>query len=291
MSAKRIILRPAAGLANRMRAIASAVVLCRRQDRDLEIVWFNDYALKAAFSDLFEPIKVTGVSLREACLWDYPRYDVPITRRNLKLPLLYQTLAFRASCRVGLWDSNRLSRVGLPFAIFADTRHVGYVASGSLMTSVENGFSIFSPCSVVVSRMDALRAKIDVSRCFGVHVRRGDHCQATERSPLSLFETEMRQALESGGCDGFYVASDSEEVKARLVHVFGDRIQTSDRPVSRVSVEGIQEAVAEMWTLARLPCILGSCGSTFALTASQMGGGEYRELSLAPNESGDRALL
>lgn len=102
---KRIILRPAAGLAHRIRSIGSDIVLCKLNKRELEIVWFKDHALNAPFPDLFEPFDLRGVTLRKARFWDFPRYDVPLGRRNLKLPMVYQALAFRPSCRVGLWDA------------------------------------------------------------------------------------------------------------------------------------------------------------------------------------------
>ena len=49
----KITFVPVGGLANRMRAVASAVTLAAKSDSDLSIVWFQDWALNAPFSQLF----------------------------------------------------------------------------------------------------------------------------------------------------------------------------------------------------------------------------------------------
>lgn len=46
----KITFVPVGGLANRMRAVASAVTLAAKSDSDLSIVWFQDWALNAPFS-------------------------------------------------------------------------------------------------------------------------------------------------------------------------------------------------------------------------------------------------
>ena len=52
----KITFVPVGGLANRMRAVASAVTLAAKSDSDLSIVWFQDWALNAPFSQLFKPV-------------------------------------------------------------------------------------------------------------------------------------------------------------------------------------------------------------------------------------------
>ena len=45
----KITFVPVGGLANRMRAVASAVTLAAKTDSELSIVWFQDWALNAPF--------------------------------------------------------------------------------------------------------------------------------------------------------------------------------------------------------------------------------------------------
>lgn len=58
MIMEKIILVPVGGLANRMRAVASAVTLTYRVRRKLEVLWFRDWGLNAPFFKVFEE---TGV--------------------------------------------------------------------------------------------------------------------------------------------------------------------------------------------------------------------------------------
>lgn len=46
---------PVGGLANRMRAVSSAVTLAQKTNTIIDIVWFQDWALHAPFKTLFCP--------------------------------------------------------------------------------------------------------------------------------------------------------------------------------------------------------------------------------------------
>ena len=94
MRNRRLLLIPVGGLANRMRAIDSAISLCQRYNRALEVIWFKDLALKACFYSLFEKINLSNVTIREATFMDYLLYDRP-RKHNLFIPGFFQLFAFR----------------------------------------------------------------------------------------------------------------------------------------------------------------------------------------------------
>lgn len=52
----KITFVPVGGLANRMRAVASAVMLAGKTKSELSIIWFQDWALNAPFYQLFKPV-------------------------------------------------------------------------------------------------------------------------------------------------------------------------------------------------------------------------------------------
>ena len=52
---------PVGGLANRMRAVSSAVTLAQKTNTIIDIVWFQDWALHAPFKTLFCPINIQNV--------------------------------------------------------------------------------------------------------------------------------------------------------------------------------------------------------------------------------------
>lgn len=62
---------PVGGLANRMRAVSSAVTLAQKTNTIIDIVWFQDWALHAPFKTLFCPINIQNTHLREATLTDH----------------------------------------------------------------------------------------------------------------------------------------------------------------------------------------------------------------------------
>lgn len=76
----KITFVPVGGLANRMRAVASAVALAAKSDSDLSIVWFQDWALNAPFSQLFKPVDRKIACLRDASQLDYALLDRPRSR-------------------------------------------------------------------------------------------------------------------------------------------------------------------------------------------------------------------
>ncbi len=271
---KPLILRPSAGLANRMRAVDSCTTLCRRINRDMEIIWFKDRSFGARFHDIFEPLDIPGTTLREARFWEIPLYDVPIGRRNLRIPLLFERLRFGHSRMVSLWETQHYRRSGIIPEIFRKTGKTVYFACGHQVVPTELRYSMFRPRPDIMSDIEAMSSSLppDVA---GVHVRRGDHRQAIRESPLELFENEIRRLLDSGEASAVFLASDSNEVKRRLVSSFGKRIITRDISLERNSAEGIREAVIDLWTLSRCTRIIGSSGSTFAETAAWMGRRPY----------------
>lgn len=56
----KITFVPVGGLANRMRAVASAVMLAGKTKSELSIIWFQDWALNAPFYQLFKPVDEGG---------------------------------------------------------------------------------------------------------------------------------------------------------------------------------------------------------------------------------------
>ena len=84
---------PVGGLANRMRAIHSAISLA--ENDEVRICWFKDKGLNSCFHQLFQPISLSNVKLKEANLWDKILLDRP-RRKNFHFPKLYQTIWFDA---------------------------------------------------------------------------------------------------------------------------------------------------------------------------------------------------
>lgn len=83
----KITFVPVGGLANRMRAVASAVMLAGKTKSELSIIWFRDWALNAPFYQLFKPVDREVACLRDASRLDYALLDRPRSK-NFHFPLL-----------------------------------------------------------------------------------------------------------------------------------------------------------------------------------------------------------
>ena len=91
----KITFVPVGGLANRMRAVASAVMLAGKTKSELSIIWFQDWALNAPFYQLFKPVDREVACLRDASRLDYALLDRPRSK-NFHFPLLFQKLLFKS---------------------------------------------------------------------------------------------------------------------------------------------------------------------------------------------------
>ena len=132
----------------------------------------------------------------------------------------------------------------------------------------ENALDIFSPQERVQRRIDQIAAKFG-PYSIGVHIRRTDNEKSIRESPTSLFIERMKQEPDD---TVFYLATDSNDEKQILKNVFGEhRIITSDRQANRKSVKGMEDALADMFLLAKTNRILGSYYSSFSHIASLVG--------------------
>lgn len=125
MKKESIWLVPVGGLANRMRAIDSAVALSRQCGSELHIVWFKDPGLNCRFDQLFAPIDRPGVTVTEASRLDLLRYDRP-RRKNFFIPRLFQQPAFDR--RMYEMDTSRRFREHFDFEAWA-RGHKVYIAA------------------------------------------------------------------------------------------------------------------------------------------------------------------
>ena len=93
MNKGKLLFVPSGGLANRMRAMASAWQMAQHTGVKVETIWFCDWALNAPFRAIFAPIEHKEMTVREGRTWELLTLDRP-RKRNLRIPLLFQRLCF-----------------------------------------------------------------------------------------------------------------------------------------------------------------------------------------------------
>lgn len=257
---------PVGGLGNRMRAIAGAIELGRQTGQPVRIVWFPDAGLGCRFGQLFLPLQAEGVSLREATPADYLLLDRP-RPRNLFIPRLWQRL--RYSLRIEERTTAAGMYAGCDFVSWIKGRHT-WMASYHYFHSLtipQGIYTPFRPLPHLQQRIDAMAAKLG-DHPVGIHIRRTDHVQSIEESPTDAFIRRMQQLPPE---TRFYLATDDEHEKETLRKAFPNRVFTAESKAERGSLSGMEDALVEMYILARTHLILGSAGSSFSATAANIG--------------------
>ena len=239
MKKKYILLVPVGGLANRMKAIDSAIKLSRKTNSELHIIWFKDRGLNCRFDQLFEPIDLPNVKITEATWSDYLLYDRP-RQKNIFIPSLFQKATFD-NC---IYEKQALHLFyeNFDFYDWAKNRKV-YIASFVYFYSPEDEndrFSVFRPLASILQEIDT-RCSLFGTNTVGVHIRRTDNTLSIAQSPT------------------------------RLLNRFGNRVFTSVHKADRNSLEGMQEALVELYLLSHTRHVLGSVHSSFSETAAQIG--------------------
>lgn len=261
-----LTLRPEGGLGNRLRAIASAVHLASETGVRLNVIWFRDWACRAAYSQLFEPSSL--LALRDARPIDYVLDDRP-RLKNIFIPKLFQLIKYDQ--RMGQDESYRLSLQHFDFNAWAKGRqsYLGcYSEFGLPDASIYS--RLFHPIPLIMQKVRHNMQWLG-NRPIGIHIRRTDNVPSTQQSPVELFTNKVESLLNSNPSQKFFLASDDEPTKELFRKRYGDAIVTNPFVATRRSVEGLQNAVAEMFTLAATTCIYATLDTSFSTIASKIG--------------------
>ncbi|MGI6224534.1 MAG: hypothetical protein ACOYJG_13190 [Prevotella sp.] len=158
---------------------------------------------------------------------------------------------------------------GFDFTEWAKGRNVWLSSNVYFMNKKvpECAFDEFHPIEALRKRISE-RLKACGPDVVGVHIRRTDNMRSVKESPTEAFIELMRKEPET---TKFYLATDDESEKSRLKAEFPGRIITQSEKAERGSVNGMQDALVEMYTLAGCRKIYGSCNSTFSETAAIVG--------------------
>lgn len=259
----QLVLVPQGGLCNRLRAVLSALSLVEEKhvDAHIRVGWSADAECAASFDQLFVPLDSPHLSFSPR-RWT----DRPVTRYNLHWPALVRSVIFSAQYRNMPPMLDELQRR------FSAGDSAVYVSTG-------HAFCDYSPQYVrrlrpqphLQEQIDALSADFD-NHTIGVHIRRTDHTTCITESPDKLFVEAMQQCIDADPAARFYLATDDAALKARLAVRFPDRIIMQQCVGTRSDLRGMEEAVIDLWTLARTSRILGSYWSSYTDTAAEIGG-------------------
>lgn len=257
-----LTLVPQAGLCNRINAIISGFALSKiHPEINIDIYWEKSKDCFADFSDLFLPIDTENIKMHPLKRF----YLLPASKKNLFLPSLFRSLLFN-----GQYSSGTISN--LPLDEWLTGKHKVYVSSTNrfcLERWYDKVGDIFRPTPDIERRIEEVTRLYNYTT-VGVHIRRTDNVAAIKNSPMSMYYRERDKALADEPEALFYIASDDEEAKAELKKRYGNIVITHQWTLERNSVQGMKDAVAELYCLARTSKLIGSTNSTYSLMAQRL---------------------
>lgn len=259
---------PFAGLCNRLNSIASALAYKEKHPEvGLRILWHQSRDCHCRFGDLFRQLPAPYAPVEELRgQWN----ALPASKYNLFLPQLLRPLWFdgrvtpqddadafesltEGKRRVYVNHANRFCKEELP--------------SGPLG-------EVFIPTDELRERIREVTGPWEGHRIVGLHIRRTDNLHAISGSPLAHFDDVIAREMEEDSTVRFYLATDDEAVKQELRSRYGERIVTSDLRLERGTLQGMKDAVVDLWCLGSTQKIYGSASSTYSTFAAQLFGKE-----------------
>jgi len=265
-----IFLESSYGLANRMRAIASGVGLSidTTPKQKLNIIWPQNDALNCAFSDLFEPL--VQVDIMEKFKYGN------LLKASAQPDRFKKTLASAVNKVLGIdhcikadADFKLDADIEAQLVEFIKAKKNVYIKTCAEFGATETHFSHFQPIASLQKEIDR-RVSMYSTNTVGLHIRRSDHKDARKYSPDSLFFSAIEKELIAHPESKFYLATDDKPTIDLLKNMFGDRILSFTKDFSRDSLQGIQNALIDMYCLANTVKIYGSFNSSFSDVASRI---------------------
>lgn len=261
----KITIVPVSGLGNRMRVVTSVVKVAPQIEGGVRIVWQPTWDFRARFDELFEPIEKAGVTIDSGSI-----FDTPATKDNLFFPMLLRKFRYQKEWRCFL-PSESINLLSL-----AENYHSFYMDSCYALGSYEASDvrEFFKPKFELKEQILKITEKFS-DKMLGVHVRRADNKMSIRYSPLASFRKRIDELLEKGETDRIFLCTDDECVRDYFRKTYGDKVLTRRISLNRNSLQGIQDAVVDLWSLSRTSHILGSYYSSFSDTAAELSGAPF----------------
>ena len=264
----RFVLEAIGGLGNRMRALDSAIGFCKKYDKELYLVWPLFKGLNCSFDNLFEkPDIVQSLSSPS----EYSTFKII---RNLKVArrkIARNFYFFTYDKVINKKQVYALIEQEYDFHNLASFETIR-LQSDQKFFQAETPYKDFKPVPKLAKKIANLRKELSTSNAIGIHIRRTDHVWAIKHSPTKKFIKLMGEEVDRDPTTKFFLATDSPEEERILSEKFGDKIVTYRKSsLNRESLEGIQEALVDMYMLASTKKIIGSFDSSFSEVAAELG--------------------
>lgn len=266
----KITLVPRAGLCNRINAIISGLVYQKlHPEAEIDIYWHKSQDCYCRFDDLFKQIPNPFPSVKEMFL---SLKIYPGTKYNLYIPNLTRCLffdyVFTPDNNPDLFES--LTERKKNVYVNTYNRFIDYDHHKKVFDEVNSDISKFiRPVDELQLRIDGI-TKTWRDNVIGLHIRRTDNVDAIRTTPMDYFHGVIRNELSANPDVLFYVATDDASVKKTLFEKYGDRIISPFYLLERGCVQGMKDAVVDLFCLGLTNRIYGSTASSYVKTASKL---------------------
>lgn len=259
MKENSITFVPLGGLCNRMRAIASGVTIAKKIGCPISVHWNENKECYAEFSDLFLPVQVDGVTVKPYSRLDF--YLALDRKRNFNVPGLIRNFIFDKQIDDGLcMDDREIDKLQGRI----------YIISGGFVAECYSLTELFVPTLEIQEQINELKSHFS-EHVYGVHIRRTDNKWSIQKNEIDDYRRFMDQKIETCPDVTFYLATDSMDVKRLMINRYGDQIVFHKAILERSSLQGMKDAVVDLWCLSLTKEIIGSYYSSYSDTAAELG--------------------
>ncbi|CAN8061899.1 unnamed protein product [Agarophyton chilense] len=271
------------GLGNRLRSMGSGISFAERTGREPVIIWEKDEHFNALYSDIFDTSNL-----------NFPVMDTFIP----KWPLEGNVEFDAAWADIDFYNYMLHEDVG-EFIVDNPDKSIYFKSSAIMNTNITTWDSENEPIRNLPVRKDIISLaspiySMGMAEIGGAHIRnrslddditgidnRGmyykddaellDKWRATTK--MDNFVGTIRQMLNNGTVQKFFVASDTIKVCRKLKDIFGDdRIIYIERECDDRGTECEKYAMADLLVLSKVKVLLGSTWSSFTGAAMRLGG-------------------
>jgi hypothetical protein len=257
---KSLVVYPKNGLANRLRALASASILAECTGRSLFVNWI--------------PSKECNVEWGELFLNQWESRPLPLSVFRVGIDLYDDTVIpmswYVDAPRLAVRDESSLVAV-----------HTCRNFQPEQMTNeaYEEAKSLFyktlCPVDLVQQSInDIQRRYFDGHTIIGVHIRRKDHLTFLKKDhrlvcPTELFIDEMKKILRVDPETKFFLATDDGQEEKRIRQFFqGAVIVYEKEQLGRNTIRGMQDALVDWVLLSKTSRMIASYASSFSQEAA-----------------------
>lgn len=261
-----------------MGAIASAYCFARDHEYSLRVVWERNRNMGSGFAELFEDLpgapvieSVPLIRKNTLCLDAWLKLyldENPETITNPVRRFICSNL-YRERGSTRIYQSEFWKRItdGSLIDRLTATRNV-YLATCWTFGNRQD-YSIFRPRPSISNCINETQSHFD-DHTIGVHIRRSDHRECIQTTPVASFLAAMDHELTVDCRTRFYLATDCVETRELLLDRYPGKILRRNADLTRSTYGGMADAVIDLFSLAGTSKLIGNERSTFTSVASKL---------------------